>query len=133
MKKCHLTLTITQWVAHRLKVPIACELSFSAKDPYAVTLIFDAEGEWPVRWVFARELLTEGLTGMAGDGHVVLWPEYTASGHASLWIEVGAVHTALFEMPAKPIAQWLAATYAMVPRGQEMAEVDWDELTQLIK
>lgn len=133
MKKCHLTLTITQWVAHRLTMPIACEFSFSAKDPYAVSLIFDAEGERPVRWVFSRELLAEGLTGLAGDGDVVLWPESALSGHDNLWIEVGAAHTALFEIPAKPVAEWVAATYAMVPRGQEMAEADWDRLTQLIK
>ncbi|MDN3028559.1 SsgA family sporulation/cell division regulator [Streptomyces sp. S.PB5] len=132
MKKCHLALTITQWVAHRLTMPMACEFIFSAKDPYAVGLIFDAEGEGPVRWVFSRELLAEGLTGMTGDGDVVLWPEYAAGGQASLWIEVGSIHTALFEIPAKPVAQWLATTYAMVPRGQEMADAEWDELTQLI-
>ncbi|MFE6895202.1 SsgA family sporulation/cell division regulator [Streptomyces sp. NPDC057694] len=133
MKKCHLALGITHWVAHRLALPITCEFSFSAKDPCAVTLIFDAESERPVRWVFARELLAEGLTGLAGGGHAVLWPGTDASGQASLWVEVGAARTALFEIPAEPVATWLADTYTTVPRGQEMAGVDWDGLTQLIK
>lgn len=129
IKKCHLALKIRHWAGGRPTL-IACEFSYSAKDPLAVTLIFDTEGDWPVRWIFSRELLTEGLTAKAGEGDVVLWPEYCAH-QASLWAEVGSVHTALFEIPVKPVAQWLAETYAVVPRGQEMAEVDWDELTQL--
>ncbi|MFF0050842.1 SsgA family sporulation/cell division regulator [Streptomyces sp. NPDC005498] len=132
MKKCHLSLSITQWIGVRLPLPITCEFSYSARDPFAVTLIFDAEGEWPVRWVFSRELLAEGLTARAGDGDVVLWPEFGPDGGCALWVQVGRTCTAHFEIPAKPVMQWLAATYVMVTRGQEIAEVEWGDLTQLI-
>ncbi|MFE0455096.1 SsgA family sporulation/cell division regulator [Streptomyces sp. NPDC058914] len=141
MRKCHLTVESTHWVARRLPVPINCEFSFHPGDPYAVTLIFDAEGERPVRWVFARELLAEGLTATVGQGDVVatvgqgdvaVWPEHHPDGASSMWVEVGnALHKALFEIPALPVAQWLASTYALVPRGQELVGVDWEELTQL--
>ncbi|MFI9543796.1 SsgA family sporulation/cell division regulator [Streptomyces sp. NPDC052016] len=132
MRKCHLTVESTHWVARRLPVPINCEFSFHPRDPYAVTLIFDAEGERPVRWVFARELLAEGLTATAGQGDVAVWLEHDPDGASSMWVEVGnALHKALFEIPGPPIAQWLASTYALVPRGQEMVGVDWEELTQL--
>lgn len=132
MKKCHRAVEITHWVVGRLPVPIVCELSYSPQDPYAVTLIFDAESERPVRWVFARELLTEGLTVKVGHGDVSVWPEHEPDGRSMVWVEVGnARQKALFEMPALPVAQWLAGTYALVPRGQEMVGVDWDELTQL--
>ncbi|MDN3029671.1 SsgA family sporulation/cell division regulator [Streptomyces sp. S.PB5] len=109
-----------------------CEFSYHPRDPFAITLIFDAEGEWPVRWVFARELLTEGLTAKAGQGDVTVWPEHGPEEGYMVWVEVGsASHKALFEIPALPVAQWLASTYALVPRGQEMEGVDWEELTQL--
>ncbi|KOV72442.1 cell division protein [Streptomyces sp. NRRL WC-3723] len=132
MRRCHLTVESTHWVVRRLSVPISCEFSFRPGDPYAVTLIFDADGEQPVRWVFSRELLSEGLTARVGEGDVVVWPEYASDGASKIWIRVGkARHEALFEIPALPVAQWLASTYALVPRGHESTEVDWDGLTLL--
>ncbi|GGM21935.1 hypothetical protein GCM10010129_77860 [Streptomyces fumigatiscleroticus] len=132
MQKCHLTHEITQWAGRRLPVSITCEFSYSARDPYAVTLIFDAEGDWPVRWVFSRDLLTDGLTARVGHGDVVVWPEHKSDGRSTVWIEVGsAPRTAVFEMPAQPVAKWLASSYALVPRGEELGAVDWGELTQL--
>ncbi|MFD0319101.1 SsgA family sporulation/cell division regulator [Streptomyces flavalbus] len=128
MRKCHLTVEGTYWLAGLVPLPISCEFSFHPEDPYAVTLIFDAEDEPPVRWVFARELLTEGLTAKAGEGDVTVWPEHEhATGpdrgsdmwsgrHSKVWVEVGDTrHRALFEIPAAPVAQWLASTYALVP------------------
>ncbi|MHC3469393.1 SsgA family sporulation/cell division regulator [Streptomyces sp. 7R007] len=135
MTKCTLTVQITHWIARRLPAPITCEFAFDTGDPLAVTLVFDPEGEFPVPWVFARELLTEGLTARAGQGEVEVWP-HDDEGGRSLWIEVRNAttgHTALFEAPARPVAQWLARSYALVPRGREMTDVDWDELTQLIQ
>ncbi|MFF4837968.1 SsgA family sporulation/cell division regulator [Streptomyces sp. NPDC001315] len=114
---------------------IACEFSFNSADPLAVTLIFDSDGEYPLRWVFARELVTEGLTTRSGQGEVKIWPVH-CEGRRSLWVQVGNLrtgHTALFELPAQPVAQWLARSYALVPRGREMEDADWSELTQLIQ
>jgi hypothetical protein len=134
MTKCNRTVQITHWIARRLPVPIFCEFSYDSADPLAVTLIFDSEGEYPVRWVFARELLTEGLTARSGQGEVEIWPVHV-DGRRSLWIQVGNARTgrtALFEVPAQPVAQWLGPSYGLVPRSREMADVDWSELTQLI-
>ncbi|MFG3206655.1 SsgA family sporulation/cell division regulator [Streptomyces sp. NPDC048192] len=134
MTKSSLALQITHWVARRLPLPIECEFSYHCADPLAVTLIFHPAGEYPVRWVFARELLTEGLTARSGRGEVEIWPVHR-EGRRSLWVRVGDTrtgHTALFEIPAQPVVQWLGRSYALVPRGREMANVDWDELTQLI-
>jgi hypothetical protein len=133
MQKCHLTVKATQWVAGRLPVPITCEFSYISRDPYAVTLIFDAEGERPVRWVFSRELLTDGITAKSGEGDVVVWPESSDEGQLSMWLKVGHTHTALFEVAAEPVAKWLASSYGLVPRGQEAACADWDELTQVLE
>ncbi|MET8772592.1 SsgA family sporulation/cell division regulator [Streptomyces sp. NPDC004658] len=135
MTKCGLTVEITHWIARRLPVPITCEFSYDTGDPLAVTVIFDAEGEYPVRWVFARELLADGLTARSGQGEVEIWPT-CRMGRRSLWIQVGDArtgHTALFEVPAGPLSEWLSRSHALVPRGREMADVDWNALTELIQ
>ncbi|GLX49159.1 sporulation-specific cell division protein SsgB [Streptomyces hygroscopicus subsp. hygroscopicus] len=135
MSKCGITVQITHWVGRRFPVPIACEFSYDSADPLAVTMILDSDGEYPVRWVFARELMTEGLTARSGQGEVEIWPTHS-EGQRALWVRVANARTrrtAFFEMPAQPIAQWLASSYALVPRGREMAEVNWDKLAQLIQ
>lgn len=132
MTKCHLSLEITQRVMSTLTLRLRCEFSYDAQDPLAVTLLFDTGGEQPVRWVFSRDLLVTGLTARAGEGDVVLWPVHGRDSRTHFFcLRVGGPHTALFEIPARPVAEWLAATCAMVPRGAELDGVDWDELVQL--
>ncbi len=132
MKKCHLALEITHWVISELDLPLNCEFSYDTRDPLAITLVFDTDAEDPVRWIFSRELLAEGMTAPAGEGDVVLWPELYQDGEPSAFcVQVGSVRTALFEIPIEPVAQWLAQTYDMVPQGTELDGVDWDELVQL--
>jgi hypothetical protein len=131
-RKAHHVSAATYWVAKRLPVMISCEFSYDMRDPYAVTLILDSEGEHPVRWVFSRELLADGLTGSVGEGDVTVWPESDGGEGWSLWLEVGRdPHTALFEMPAEPVTEWLLATYRLVPEGQEAGCVTWEELSHL--
>lgn len=135
MTKCGFTLPVTQWVARRLPLPIMCEFSYDSADPLAVRLIFGAEGEYPVRWVFARELVADGLTARSGQEEVEIWPTHR-EGRRSLWIQVGNArtgHTALFEVPASPVAEWLSRSYTLVPRGREMTDVDWNALADLIQ
>ncbi|MEV0175499.1 SsgA family sporulation/cell division regulator [Streptomyces sp. NPDC050803] len=133
MKKCHLSLEITHWVTSELSLMLNCEFSYDAQDPLAVTLVLDSDGGRPVRWIFCRQLLTEGMTARAGEGDVVLWPLLDSDGEASSFcVRVGGgERTALFEIPAEPVREWLAGTFAMVPRGTELDGVDWDQLVQL--
>ena len=135
MKKYHLTLEIARWLSSDLALTLSCEFSYAEHDPFAVTLVLGTDGELPVRWILSRDLLADGLTARSGEGDVVLWPMYDRpDGEASsLCMRLGnsSTRTALFEMPAEPVAQWLARTYAMVPRGTEMDGVNWDELSQL--
>ncbi|MEU2228370.1 SsgA family sporulation/cell division regulator [Streptomyces sp. NPDC018347] len=132
MSKWQHTIRLTHWLAaRRLPVPIVCEFSFDPADPLAVSVTFRTGRQYPPRWVFARELLCEGFTARSGQGDVQIWPEYDQEGGCSLWIQVGnASGTALFEAPARPVAEWLAHSYAMVPRGRELAHVNWDALAQ---
>ncbi|MER5530032.1 SsgA family sporulation/cell division regulator [Streptomyces sp. NPDC002677] len=131
MKQCHLSLKITHWVSFELALEPNCEFWYDTHDPLAVTLVFDTYGKRPAHWVFSRDLLAEGMTARAGEGDVVLWPLYDLDDEpCSFSVRVGGARTALFEIPTGPVAQWLDATYAMVPRGAELDGFDWNELLQ---
>ncbi|MFF9340324.1 MULTISPECIES: SsgA family sporulation/cell division regulator [unclassified Streptomyces] len=132
MKKCPLSLEITHWVTSALSRRLKCEFSYDTGDPLAVTLTLDTDGERPVRWNLCRELLADGMVAEAGEGEVVLWPLSDGeSGYSSFCLRVGGGdRTALFEIPAEPVGEWLARTWAAVPRGTELDGVDWDELLQ---
>ncbi|GGM13760.1 hypothetical protein GCM10010129_67310 [Streptomyces fumigatiscleroticus] len=133
MNKSHLALEITRWVTSELSLELNCEFSYDTCDPLAVTLTLDTDDERPVRWVFCRQLLADGLITRAGEGEVVIWPLLDDNGErSSFCLRVGGGdRTALFEIPTEPVGEWLAGTWTMVPRGTELDGVDWDALVQL--
>ncbi|MFE4690794.1 SsgA family sporulation/cell division regulator [Streptomyces sp. NPDC056749] len=132
MKKCYLAMQITHWVIPDLARTLNCEFSYNSEDPFAVTMVFNTDAEWPVDWIFARELLADGLNARVGEGDVVIWPMYDHDGGpTSFCVQVGGARTALFEIDAEPVVNWLAKTYEMVPCGAELNGVDWDQLVQL--
>lgn len=68
MKKCRLSLEVTHWVTSDLTLTLNSEISYDNHDPLAVTVVLDADGERPVRWIFARDLLADGLSARVGEG-----------------------------------------------------------------
>jgi hypothetical protein len=56
-------------------LPVQCNFSYVASDPFAVTLtFFDHPGGVTVVWEFGRDLLHLGMYGRVGDGDVRIWP-----------------------------------------------------------
>ncbi|MFE0463895.1 SsgA family sporulation/cell division regulator [Kitasatospora sp. NPDC058965] len=124
-------------------VPVEC--SYRAADPYAVRLDFGAqcgakggteggadggtEGSAQCgaagghAWVFARELLAEGLRGPAGRGDVHVTPDQQGGILIAL---AGRPGVALLAAPAAELARFLAATEEAVPLGAEAGLIDWD-------
>ena len=101
-------------------------LTYTAADPYAVTLAFHADPDEPVTWCFAREMLWAGLCGSAGQNgaDVRLWH---TDDWTSLCIELSSPFgEATFEVPAGSIAEFLAETYQLVQAGSESRYVDVD-------
>ncbi|MEJ7743255.1 MAG: SsgA family sporulation/cell division regulator [Nocardioidaceae bacterium] len=68
------TLTLELIDATGAATPLAAELLYDKSDPYAVAACFRTGLDLPVRWVFARDLLAEGLYEPTGDGDVHVWP-----------------------------------------------------------
>lgn len=135
MKNCHLALEVRYRVVPNRSVTLTCELSYDVQDPLAVGLVLNVGGVRPVRWVFARELLADGIVARAGEGDVAVWPlhdegEGIADEGAFFCVRVGGVRTARFEFPVEPVADWLADTYELVPWGTELHGVDWNQLLE---
>jgi hypothetical protein len=104
---------------------VAIELSYRARDPYAVEAEFTGDGS-SSKWLLARDVLIQGLVAPqefpAGHGDVSVWrdqdPEYLL---VSLTAASG---TALVAAPAWSVERFLAETRDLVPVGTEGDRVD---------
>ncbi|MEU6231710.1 SsgA family sporulation/cell division regulator [Kitasatospora sp. NPDC047058] len=119
----HLTMNLV--VSHELSFRIVAGLGYDPADPYAVRFTFHLPGDEPVTWVFARELLLDGLSGPSGEGDVHIHP---VGGDLA---EVGIVlHSpggdALLRASAAPLVAFLARTARLVPMGQELTGGELD-------
>jgi hypothetical protein len=102
------------------------DLEYAASDPYAVVAVFRT-GATPIRWVFARELLAEGLFGPVGDGDVHVWPCLDSRGQAVVLIELNSPYgEALLQAPSRDVSEFLQRTFELVPRGAEDVQLDLD-------
>jgi len=127
--------------AEQTIVPLVASLSYSGSDPYAIRMAFHVGTEEPVEWIFARDLLADGLLGAEGDGDVRVWPsapadspDEAADGRSVLNIELSSPFgEAHFEAPSEAIAGFLDRTFGVVPMGQESGVIDIDgELNGLL-
>lgn len=106
-------------------VPMPVALRYCASDPYAVTVAFRGDG-LSVEWVFARDLLLEGLSGPAGKGDVHISPATRAGTDAvSIWLS-SPDGQAVLEADRVDLAAFLDRTTSLVPAGREHEHIDLD-------
>jgi hypothetical protein len=109
-----------------LPVLMTAELEYHADDPYAVTAAFHTDAE-PIRWVFSRDLLDEGLVHEVGDGDVQVGPGRDMLGEPSIQLRLSSPDgVAVLETDADVILDFLERSYALVPPGAEPAHLDLD-------
>jgi hypothetical protein len=101
------------------------ELRYDPNDPLAVTLAIGTECESPVVWVFARDLLAEGINSAAGVGDVTVEP---ASDVEIPEVRITLATDCLATMTAdrNKVLEFLVASFTAVPSGTEMDLVDFD-------
>jgi hypothetical protein len=94
---------------------------------------FHVGADEPVEWIFARELLTAGLDGPAGEGDVQVWPSNERGRpvlNLALSSPFGEAH---FEAPREATAAFLTRTFDMISAGREGEFLDVDtELDELL-
>jgi hypothetical protein len=128
--------------AEQTIVPLVASLFYRGSDPYAIRIAFHVGADEPVEWIFARELLADGMTTPVGDGDVQIWPSSPTAGpdgeirgaltvlNVKLSSPFGEAH---FEAPAEAIINFLDRTYSIVRMGQESGVIDIDaELNGLL-
>ncbi|MFT6565186.1 MAG: hypothetical protein ACJAY5_001953 [Actinomycetes bacterium] len=108
-------------------VSVLALLDYSAHEPYSVRATFrTSDGD--VNWVFARELIAEGLRKPAGDGDIAMWPSKTNDREVLCLSLSSPSGQALMEAPRDVIEEFLARSYRVVPLGSESALIDMDLL-----
>ena len=106
-------------------VPVNVDLTYSSRDPYAVPASFRTGSTTAVEWVFARDLLHEGLIAPAGTGDVQVQPVPLDPDKVQLELSSPSGH-AVFTTCAKTLGDFLHRTYLAVPTGREYEWLDFD-------
>jgi hypothetical protein len=116
-------------------LPVLAGLRYSTDDPWAVTVAFQTggEGDGIVEWMFARQLLTDGVATAAGEGDVRVWPSTHGTDRFVNLAMASPSGSALFEIDRDDLVEFLQQTYLAVPTGSEGDVVDLDvELALLL-
>lgn len=109
-------------------------LSYDPKDPYAVTMtVVDPLHGDTVVWMFARDLLTDGLARQLEPrtgSEVKIWRCNPLEMHITLSSPEGSCE---LHAEAEQIEAFLLLTYAAVPLEHEMDGIDMDaELASIL-
>jgi hypothetical protein len=116
-------------------LPVAANARYDVADPWAVRVTFQTggEGDGTVEWMFARQLLTDGVAGPVGDGDVRVWPSVSGRDRVISIAMTSPSGSALFEIDRDALVEFLQQTYLAVPTGAEGQVVDLDaELALLL-
>ncbi len=105
-------------------VPVKVELLYSIRDPYAVRASFRTGHDSAVDWVFARDLLANGMLRPAGTGDVRIRPAHDP-GRTELELTSPSGH-AVFTTCTATLAEFLKRTFDAVPPGAEYSWLDLD-------
>ena len=117
-------------------LPVLADLRYAADDPWAVRVAFQTggDGDGVVEWMFARQLLTDGIAGTVGEGDVRVWPAVSGGERVVHLAMASPSGSALFELDRDELVEFLQQTYLAVPTGSEEAAVDLDaELALLLE
>ncbi|MFB6679369.1 SsgA family sporulation/cell division regulator [Streptomyces sp. NPDC056390] len=109
-------------------------LRYSTDDPLVVGLIVSRPGHGSAHWVISRDLLSAGLTGTAGIGHVTVEPVAEQSEPLAVLLRVRDERgDARIHMDHQALLLYLERSHAMMPFGSEAQSRQADaELDQLL-
>ena len=113
-------------VLHGQPAPVVTRWTYCADDPFAVTLGVRTRSNRFVEWLVARDLVIDGLRGAAGCGDVRMSPQ-RVQGYDIVEIEIRSTDgRAILEVDRDLLTEFVDATVALVPVGEESAHMDLD-------
>jgi len=109
---------------------LTATLRYQPSDPYAVEATFRA-GDEAISWVLGRDLLSEGLARVSGEGDVRVWPTVDLGDRREqtrlVMLQLSSPDgRALLAAPAEDVGAFLAETYEVVAPGTEGQHMDVD-------
>ncbi|MFD8479147.1 SsgA family sporulation/cell division regulator [Kitasatospora sp. NPDC059673] len=113
-------------VSSELSFRVLVDMEYHGGDPFAVRFTFHLPGDEPVTWVFARELLVDGLGLASGEGDVHIHPVGEDLAEVGLVLR-SPEGDARMRAEAAPLLAFLARTDLVVPLGQETTGGDLDQ------
>jgi hypothetical protein len=106
-------------------LPMPCTLRYEVTDPFAVSATFRST-DGTVTWVFARDLLAEGLSAPAGEGDIRVSPVH-ALGRSLVRLELSSpAGHAVMEGPLAQVEAFLAMSFDVLPAGYEWQYLNFD-------
>ncbi|WP_406433429.1 SsgA family sporulation/cell division regulator [Streptomyces sp. NBC_01589] len=112
-------------VAGEPPVPLPAELRYDRSDPYAVCLSIGTTSMGTVDWVFARSLLSEGMSRPVGAGDVLVMPRH---GHSVRIVVRSRAGAAVLDIAAAVVTAFLERASRVVPPGTEGLHIDLDRV-----
>jgi hypothetical protein len=106
-------------------VSVKVDLTYHSRDPYAVQASFRTGNGRAVDWVFARDLLHDGLISSSGTGDVRVQPMPHDPNRVQLELSSPSGH-AVFTTCAYALGEFLHRTYDAVPGGTEYSWLNFD-------
>ena len=121
-------------VLHGQPAPVVTRWTYSAADPFAVTLGVRTRGDRFVEWLVARDLVIDSLRGPSGCGDVRMSPQHV-QGYDIVEIEIRSTDgRAVLEVDRDLLQEFVEATLAVVPVGRESSHMDLDaEIVKLTR
>ena len=113
-------------VLHGQPAPVVTRWSYSAYDPFAVSLAVRARHDRWVEWLVGRELVVAGLDAPAGEGDVRMRP-LSVQGYDIVEIEISSNDgRAVLEVDRALLRTFVASTLEVVALGAEADRMDLD-------
>ena len=113
-------------VLHGQPAPVVTRWTYSADDPFAVTLGVRTRSDRFVEWLVARDLVIESLYTATGIGDIRMSPQ-EVQGYDIVEIEIRSPDgRAVLEVDRELLVQFVDAAVALVPVGEESARMDLD-------
>jgi hypothetical protein len=115
-------------VAYEPPVSLPAELRYDRTDPYAVCLSLGGTPTGTVDWVFARSLLSDGLSRPVGVGDVLVIPRHRCHRHSVRIVVRSTAGAAVLDIAASAVTAFLEQTDMVVPPGAEGFHIDLDRV-----
>ncbi len=112
-------------VPQQQALPLPVYLRYCVDDPFAVSVAFQGPDE-EVTWVFARDLLADGLERPLGEGDVTVRPERRETQDVLVIGLASPDGAAELEADAEEVRAFVELCESVLPRGREHTVLDLD-------